>query len=53
MTITKKIIVDTPYGRGRLVWAGYNCYGMRIVLVRMLSTGTPWTFAAEAVEVTA
>lgn len=40
---TKPLIVDTPLGRARVVWAGWQ-YGLHIVRVKFCDTGSPRTF---------
>lgn len=44
-----KIIVDTPLGRARVVWAGWS-YGLHIVRVKFLDTGSPRTFEFSSVK---
>lgn len=47
---TETIIVQTPRGLARLIWAA-TCYGLDIVVVRFCDTGSPWTFEARQVKV--
>lgn len=46
---TETIIVQTPRGLARVVWDGWQ-YGLHIVNVKFLDTGSPWTFEATQVK---
>lgn len=39
----KPITVDTPRGLARVVWAGWR-NGLKVVCVKFLDTGSPWSF---------
>ena len=45
-----KIIVNTPGGLARVTSAGLR-YGLKVVNVRMLGTGSPWSYERHQVTV--
>lgn len=49
-TELRKKAVLTPRGLAHVVWAG-TVYGLDIVRVRFLDTGSPWTFERRQVTV--
>lgn len=46
-----QVLLDTPRGQARLVWALERSDGVRIAHVKMSDTGAPWTFEAHQVRV--